>query len=86
VQFVDEEDDASFGLLDLVQHRLETLLELAAELGPGDQRPHVQGEDGLVLEPLRHIAPHDALGKTFHYGGLADARFADQDRIVLGFA
>ena len=86
VQFVDEEDDPPFGLLDLVQHRLQAFLELAAILGSGDQRSHIQGKDGLVLQPLRHVAPHDALGQTFDNGGLADPRFADQHRVVLGLA
>ena len=33
-----------------------------------------------------HVAFDDALGQTFHDGGLADARFADQGRVVLGAA
>ncbi len=86
VQFINEEDDAPFGLLDLVQHRLEPLLEFAAVLGAGDQCAHVQGKDSLLLEPFRNVAAHDTLGQSFHYGGLAYARFADQNRIVLGLA
>jgi len=72
------------GFLDLAQDGLETLLELAAELGPGDQRAQVQRDDLLVLERLGHVASDDALGQPFHDGGLADAGFADQDRVVLG--
>jgi len=34
---------------DLLQHGLEALLELAPVLGPGNERPEIQGEDGLVL-------------------------------------
>ena len=42
VQLVDEEDDLALGLLDLLEHRLEAVLELAAVLGAGDQRAHVE--------------------------------------------
>ena len=37
VQLVDEEDDAALALLDLVEHGLEPLLELAAVLGAGER-------------------------------------------------
>jgi hypothetical protein len=60
VQLVDEQDDAAFGLLHLLQHRLEALLELAAVLGAGDQRAHVEREDGLVAQRLGHVAAHHA--------------------------
>jgi len=49
VQFVDKKDDSPLGGLDLLQHGLEALLELAPVLGPGNERPDIQGEDGLVL-------------------------------------
>jgi hypothetical protein len=51
VEFVDEQQDPALGLLDLLEHGLEPLLELAAVLGSGDERAHVQGQDPLVLEP-----------------------------------
>ena len=38
----------------------------------------------LVLEPFRHVAADDALGQPFDDGRLADARLADQHRVVLG--
>ncbi len=86
VELVDEEDDPPFGLDNLLQDGLQTFLELAAVLGPGDQRPHVEGDDALVLQALWHVAADDALGQTLDDGGLADARFADQHRVVLGAA
>ena len=63
VQLVDEQDDLALGVLDLLEHRLEALLELAAVLGAGDQRAQVQPDDPLLLEPLRDVATHDALRK-----------------------
>ena len=45
VQLVDEQEDPPLRRLDLLQHRLQALLELAAVLGAGEQRAHVERED-----------------------------------------
>ena len=42
VQLVDEQDHPALGVLDLLEHGLEALLELAAELGAGDDRAEVE--------------------------------------------
>ncbi len=39
--------------------------------------------DLLALEDLRHLVRGDALGEALDDGGLADARLADQHRVVL---
>ena len=84
VQLVDEQDDLALGVLDLLEHGLQALLELAAVLGAGDERAQVERDDALVLEPLGHVAAHDALGEALDDGRLADAGLADQHRVVLG--
>ncbi len=84
VQLVDEADQLPVAGLDLGQHRLQPLLELAAVLGPGDHGAEVQGDDALVLQPLGDVAGDDALGQPLHDRGLADAGLADQHRVVLG--
>ena len=38
----------------------------------------------LFFKTFRHVAAHDALREAFDDGRLADARLADQHRIVLG--
>ena len=86
VDLVDEEDDASVRGADLVQHRLQALLELAAVLRAGHQGGQVEREDGAVLESFRHVAAHDALREPLDDGGLADARLADEDGVVLRLA
>ena len=45
VHLVDEEDDLAFRRLNLVEDGLQPLLELAAILGAGDQRAHVEREE-----------------------------------------
>ena len=84
VQLVDEQDDAPALGLHLREHGLEALLELAAVFGAGDQRAHVERQEPLVLEALRHVALDDALRQPLGNGGLADAGLADQHGIVLG--
>ncbi len=84
VQLVDEEDDAALRGLHLGEHALQALLELAAILGAGDERAHVEREQLLVLEALGHVALDDAQRQAFRDGGLADAGLADQHGIVLG--
>ena len=86
VQLVDERDDLAVGILDLLQHRLEPLLELAAVLGAGDHRGQVQRDQPLAPQGLGHVAGDDALGQTLDDGGLADAGLADQHGVVLGAA
>jgi len=84
MQLVDEEDHLALGIVDLLEDGLEALLELATILRTGNQRPEVERDDAFLLEALRHVAPDDALSEAFHHGRLADARLADQHRVVLG--
>ena len=74
------------GVGDLLEHRLEPLLELAAELGAGDERAHVERDEPLVLQALRHVAVDDALRESFDDRRLADAGLADEHRVVFGAA
>ncbi|GBD28426.1 hypothetical protein HRbin31_00443 [bacterium HR31] len=83
VDLVDEQDDLALAVRDLLQHRLQPLLELPPVLGPGHEGAHVQLEDPLVLELLRHVPAHDALREPLHDGGLAYSGLADEHGVVL---
>jgi hypothetical protein len=83
VQFVDEDDDLSRSLLDLLEHGLQPLLELAAVLGPGDHAAEVERDQLAVLQRLRNVSVHDALREPLDDRRLADAGLADEDRVVL---
>src|SRR3569623_1197477 len=52
----------------------------------GDQGAEVERQQRLALQRLRHVAVDDTDGKTLSDGRLADARLADQHRVVLGTA
>ena len=84
VQLVDERDDLAAGVLDLLEHGLEPLLELAAVLRAGHHRGQVEAEHPAALEGVGDVAGDDALGQALDDGGLADAGLADEHRVVLG--
>ena len=84
VQLVDEGDDLAVALLDLVQDGLQPLLELAPVLGAGHHRAQVERDDALAAQRLGHVAGHDPLGQALDDRRLADARLADEHRVVLG--
>ena len=86
VQLVDEQDDPPLLLGEIVEHRLEALLELAAVLGAGNERAHVERQHALALDAFRHLAIDNAQRQALDDRGLADARLADQHRVVLGAA
>ena len=82
VELVDEEDRV-VRVPELLDDLLEALLELAAVLRAGDERPDVEGQDALVEQRLGHVAGDDPLGEALGDGRLADARLADQRGVVL---
>ena len=86
VQLVDEEDDLALGAGDVFEHGFEPFFELAAIFCTGNERAHVERNDALVFQTFGHVAAHDALRQTFDDRRFADARFADQHRVVFGAA
>ena len=85
VDLVDEEDRAGL-LLQLGDHALQALLEIAAVLGARDQRAHVERVDRAVGEHVRHLLLDDHARQALGDRGLADAGLADVQRVVLAAA
>ena len=85
VQLIDEENDPAVALFDLRQDGLEPFLKFTAEFGAGDQAAHIQGENGFVLQAVRHIPADNPEGQAFRNRGFADTRFTDQHGVVLRF-
>ena len=82
VELVDEEDRV-VRVAQFLDDLLEPLLELAAVLRAGHQRPDVERQDALVDERLRDVAGDDPVGESLGDGRLADARLTDEGRVVL---
>ena len=85
VDLVDEQDRVRV-VDQLLQHRLQALLEIAAVLRAGEQRAHVERVDRALREQVGHVALDDAPRQALGDRGLADAGLADQQRIVLAAA
>ena len=82
VDLVDEEDRlGAFG--ELLQHGLQPLLEIAAILGAGEQRAHVERIHLVFAQQLGHVAFVDAAREALGDRRLAHTGFADEQRIVL---
>ena len=83
VRFVDEQDDRLRRRLHFVDHLAQAVLELALHAGAGLQQPDVEREQRDVLQRRRHVAAREPQRKAFDDGGLADAGFTGENRIVL---
>ena len=83
VELVDEDDEFAFRFRDLLEHRLQALLELAAILRARDHGAQIERDEALVLEPFGNVTVDDALSEPFDDRRLADARLADEHRIVF---
>jgi len=83
MQLVNKKNDAALGRLHFLEDGLQAFLELAPVLGTGNERAHIQGEDGLFLEALGHVLFDDAHGQAFDDGRLADTGLTDDDRVVF---
>src|SRR5690348_15076916 len=82
MQFVNEQDDVRL-LADLFEDLLDALLELATEHRASDYAAHAHRDDTRVAQGCGHVALSDAAGDALDDGGLADARLANQHRVVL---
>ena len=82
VDLVDEEDGVLL-FLEPVEHLLDALLEVAAVARAGDQRAEVERIDLGGLEDVGHLALMDPQRQPLGERRLADARLADQQRVVL---
>ena len=82
MQLVDEQNDVLV-LRDLVDDRLEALLELAAVFRTSDDGGHVERQDAVTLERVGALPPRDQLRQPLDDRRLADAGLPDQHRIVF---
>ena len=82
VDLVDEEDCARLRA-ERPDHGLETRLELAPELGAGEEGPHVERVDADLAQRRRHLATMDAEREALDDGGLPHPGVTHEDGVVL---
>ena len=83
VDFVNEEDDLSVAVHNLLDHSLEALLELSLILCSCNQRSQVERIYLPALEVLRHVSVHNLLGNALGNRRLAHSGLTYKYRIVL---
>ena len=83
MKFVDKQNGIA-SASHFVHHRLDPLFELASVLGTGNHHCKIQNHDSLVGQNLGHFAVDDTLREAFDNRSLANARLAQQNRVVLG--
>src|SRR5690625_6740436 len=84
MDLVNKEDDLTFGIDHLLDHRLEALLKFTTKLGPCDQCTHIECRYTFRLKSFRNVTTDDSQRQTLCDRRLTDARFTNQDRVVLG--
>ncbi len=84
VQFIYKQQYLSLRFFDLIEDGLEPLLKLPSVLRAGDQRTHIKGIYGFILQPFGHVSLEYALRQAFDDGRFTDARFAYEHGVVLG--
>ncbi len=84
MDFINEEDNLSFGLLYFVDDGFQAFFKFAFVLGAGYQCTHIQGVDLFVLQVLGDVSTQDTVGKSLYDGRFTGTRFTDKNRVVLG--
>ena len=82
VNLVDKQHRVRIGL-ELLEDGLEALLKIPPIFGAGQKRPHVQREHNGLGQHVGHIFLGDPPGQPLGDRGLANPRFANQQRIIL---
>src|SRR5207302_4141479 len=81
--FVDEKNDRRRRVLHLFDQSLQAILEFAFDARARLKEREVERAQRDVAEDRGDVAIGDAQGEAFDHGRLADARLADENRIVL---
>ena len=82
MHLVDEQDEVAV-VLHFLDDALETIFELAAVLGSGDERGDIKCHEALVAQHVGHVPICDELGQALGDSRLANAGLADEQRVVL---
>ena len=82
MDFVDEQNNLTVRLGHLVDDGLQPLFKFTFIFRAGNQRTHVQRENLLRFQILRHVAPHNPVRQPFGNRGLTDTRLTNQYRVA----
>ena len=86
VYLINKQQNLSIRFYYLVENGFQSFLKLTPILGTSHQSTHIQGEQGLVLQGLRHIASHNSPSQSLYNSGFTNTWLTNQHRVVLGTA
>ena len=86
MKLVDEEDNLAVRLGHLFYHALQAVLKLTTILCACYQSRHIKLNKLFVAQGAWNVARNNTLCQAFYDCSLANARFADKNRVVLGAA
>src|SRR5436305_10082432 len=67
----------------LFEDRLDALLKLSTEHSASNHAADIQRNNAFITQGGWNITFNNAASETFNNGSLTNARFTDQDRIIL---
>ncbi len=83
MRFIDEQNERPRRSLHFVDDPLQPVLEFSFDACARLQHAHIEAEQLDIPKEIGHVALRDLERETLDDRGLADARIADADRIVL---
>ena len=86
MQFINEQNDFAFTLLDFVQNGFQPLFKFTTIFCTGNQCTQIQREQDSVFQVIRNVAPYNSQCQPFGNRCFTNTRFANQHRIVLGLS
>ena len=83
---INKQQNLSIRFYYLVENGFQSFLKLTPILGTSHQSTHIQGEQGLVLQGLRHIASHNSPSQSLYNSGFTNTWLTNQHRVIFGTA
>ena len=83
MKLIDEKNDLTFTLRNLIYDTFQPFLKLSTEFCTGNERAKVKGKKTFVCKRLRNISLGNTFCKAFNNCSLTYTRFSNENRIVL---
>src|SRR5574344_247207 len=83
MKLINEQNDLSITLGDIVDHSLQPLLKLTTILRTSDKLSQIKLQKPLVLQRFRHILGDYPFGQSLNYRRLSDTWLSYKNWIVL---
>ncbi len=83
MHLINKENNFSVGILHFFEDCFQPFFKFTPKLGPGNQSPHIQGNQFFLFQTFRYVLADNTLSQTFDNGSFTNPRFTNQNRIIL---